>query len=83
MILEFYDKVAVFIFEKECKMPKMKTNRGAAKRFKVKKNLIKRGSAFKSHILTKKSPKRKANLNAPKFVDSTNEMQVKKLLCLA
>ncbi|MGD9596334.1 MAG: 50S ribosomal protein L35, partial [Wolinella sp.] len=31
-------------------MPKMKTNRGAAKRFKLKKNLIKRGSAFKSHI---------------------------------
>lgn len=34
-------------------MPKMKTNRGAAKRFKLKKNLVKRGSAFKSHILTK------------------------------
>ncbi|MFT2643528.1 50S ribosomal protein L35, partial [Helicobacter pylori] len=52
-------------------MPKMKTNRGASKRFKVKKNLIKRGSAFKSHILTKKSPKRKANLNAPKHVHHT------------
>ncbi len=46
-------------------MPKMKTNRGAAKRFKVKKNAVKRGSAFKSHILTKKSPKRKARLNSP------------------
>ena len=33
-------------------MPKMKTNRGAAKRFKVKKNLVKRGSADKTHILT-------------------------------
>ena len=64
-------------------MPKMKTNRGAAKRFKLKKNLIKRGSAFKSHILTKKSPKRKAGLNAPQYVDKTNELQVKKLLCLA
>lgn len=64
-------------------MPKMKTNRGAAKRFKLKKNLIKRGSAFKSHILTKKSPKRKASLNAPQYVDKTNELQVKKLLCLA
>ena len=39
-------------------MPKMKTVRGAAKRFKVKKNSIKRGAAFRSHILTKKSPKR-------------------------
>ena len=37
----------------------MKTNRGAAKRFKLKKNAIKRGSAFKSHILTKKKPKTK------------------------
>lgn len=61
----------------------MKTNRGAAKRFKVKKNLIKRGSAFKSHILTKKSPKRKANLNAPHYVNKANIGQVKKLLCLA
>lgn len=64
-------------------MPKMKTNRGAAKRFKVKKNLIKRGTAFKSHILTKKSPKRKANLNAPHYVDDTNVKQIKKLLCMA
>lgn len=60
----------------------MKTNRGAAKRFKVKKNLIKRGSAFKNHILTKKSPKRKASLNAPHYVHSSNLEQVKKLLCL-
>ena len=58
-------------------MPKMKTNRGAAKRFKFKKNAFKRGSAFKSHILTKKSPKRKANLNAPKYVHSTNVDSVK------
>ena len=62
-------------------MPKMKTNRGAAKRFKVKKNLIKRGSAFKSHILTKKSAKRKANLNSPKYVNSANMDNVNKLLC--
>ena len=53
-------------------MPKMKTNRGAAKRFKLKKNLIKCKSAFKNHILTKKSPQRKANLNAPKYVHETN-----------
>lgn len=64
-------------------MPKMKTNRGAAKRFKVKKNLIKRGSAFKSHILTKKSPQRKANLNAPHHVHSANIGSVKNMLCMA
>ena len=61
-------------------MPKMKTNRGAAKRFKLKKNA---GSAFKSHILTKKSPKRKANLNAPHYVHKTNVDSVKNLLCMA
>lgn len=61
-------------------MPKMKTNKGAAKRFKVKKNSIKRGSAFRSHILTKKSPKRKAGLRAPKSVHKTNLALIKKLL---
>ncbi|WP_104695831.1 50S ribosomal protein L35 [Helicobacter salomonis] len=64
-------------------MPKMKTNRGAAKRFKVKKSLIKRGSAFKSHILTKKSPQRKANLNAPHYVHPTNLHSVASMLCKA
>ncbi|MCE3036710.1 50S ribosomal protein L35 [Helicobacter anatolicus] len=64
-------------------MPKMKTNRGAAKRFKVKKNLVKRGSAFRSHILTKKSPKRKTNLRKPHYVHSANSDSVKNLLCQA
>ena len=64
-------------------MPKMKTNRGAAKRFKLKKNAIKRGCAFQSHILTKKSPKRKANLNAPHYVHKSNVDSVKSLLCMA
>lgn len=61
-------------------MPKMKTNRGAAKRFKIKKTGIKRGSAFRSHILTKKSPKRKANLKAPHYVNKTNLALIKELL---
>ena len=62
-------------------MPKMKTHRGAAKRFKVKKNgTIKRGSAYRSHILTKKSQKRKRNLRAPQIVDSTNVAEVRELL---
>ena len=44
-------------------MPKMKSVSGALKRFKVKKNgSIKRGSAFRSHILTKMTQKRKRNL---------------------
>ena len=61
----------------------MKTKRGAAKRFKLKKNLIKRGSAFKSHILTKKRPRKIANLNAPKYVNDakmSNEEMTRTLL---
>jgi len=62
-------------------MPKMKTHRGAAKRFKVKKNgSIKRGSAYRSHILTKKDQKRKRNLRAPKYVDQADLAEVRELL---
>ncbi len=62
-------------------MPKMKTNKGAAKRFKVKKSgQVKRGCAYRSHILTKKSQKRKRNLRAPHYVDSTNIKQIKSML---
>ena len=50
-------------------MPKMKTHRGAAKRFKVTgSGRIKRKKAFRSHILTKKSQKRKRNLRKDGFV---------------
>ena len=46
-------------------MPKIKTNRGAAKRFKVTAGKkLRRNKAFASHILTKKSPKRKRNLRS-------------------
>ena len=62
-------------------MPKMKTNSGALKRFKVKKNgSIKRGSAFRSHILTKKSQKRKVNLRGPKVVSAEDSTRVKRML---
>lgn len=62
-------------------MPKMKTNRGALKRFKVKKNgQIKRGAAFRSHILTKMTQKRKRNLRGPKVVATVDEGRVKALL---
>lgn len=65
-------------------MPKMKSNSGALKRFKVKKNgSIKRGSAFRSHILTKKSQDRKVSLRGPQSVSSRDTTRVKRMLCKA
>ena len=62
-------------------MPKLKTKRGAAKRFRVTANgKIKRKKAFKSHILTKKSSKRKRNLRKPGFVSPSEKKSVKKML---
>jgi len=62
-------------------MPKMKSNSGALKRFKVKKNgQIKRGSAFRSHILTKKSQKRKRDLRGPQTINSKDVQRVKRML---
>lgn len=64
-------------------MPKMKTNAGAKKRFKLTgTGKIKRKHAFKSHILTKKSTKRKRNLTYFGLVDKSDETNVKKLLAL-
>ena len=64
-------------------MPKMKSNSGALKRFKVKKNgSIKRGSAFRSHILTKMSQKRKRALRSAQTVDAVDASRVKKMLNL-
>lgn len=62
-------------------MPKMKTNKAAAKRFKVTgSGKIKRWHAFKSHILTKKSRKRKRNLRKDVLVHSASSGQLKRLL---
>ncbi len=62
-------------------MPKMKTHRGAAKRFKkTGSGRLKRSKAFKSHILTKKSSKRKRNLRKAALVSPTQEKNMKKLL---
>lgn len=62
-------------------MPKMKTHRGAAKRFKVTgSGKLVRKQAFTSHILEKKSPKRKRQLSKNAEVSSANEKQVKKML---
>ncbi|MES9937470.1 MAG: 50S ribosomal protein L35 [Sedimenticola sp.] len=46
-------------------MPKIKTNRGAAKRFKKTASGFKRGQSHRRHILTKKSTKRKRQLRSP------------------
>ncbi len=62
-------------------MPKMKTKRAAAKRFKVTgTGKIKRNKAFTSHILTKKSTKRKRNLRKATLVDATNVKTMKKIM---
>ena len=62
-------------------MPKIRTNRGAAKRFKLTgKNKVKRSKAFTSHILTKKTPKRKRQLRKGGLVASSEERRVKRML---
>ncbi|KPU42125.1 50S ribosomal protein L35 [Oxobacter pfennigii] len=62
-------------------MPKMKTHRGAAKRYKVTgSGRIKRAKAFKSHILTKKSSKRKRNLRKTAYISEQEAKVVKKLI---
>jgi large subunit ribosomal protein L35 len=62
-------------------MPKMKTHRGAAKRYRVTgSGKIKRAQAFKSHILTKKSTKRKRNLRKSAYISEAEAKVVKKLI---
>lgn len=62
-------------------MPKMKTHRGAAKRFKkTGTGKLKRAKAFKSHILTKKTTKRTRNLRKTGYVSVSEEKVMKKLL---
>lgn len=62
-------------------MPKMKSCRGAAKRFTVlKSGKIKRKKAYHSHILTSKSTKRKRGLRQETFISSQDEAQIKRLL---
>ena len=62
-------------------MPKIKTKRAAAKRFKLTGNgKLKRNKAYKRHILTKKTTKRKRNLRKPAITDETNVKNMKKIL---
>lgn len=62
-------------------MPKIKTKKAAAKRFKITgTGKFKRPRAYKQHILTKKSAKRKMRLRKATLVDKTNEAAVRKML---
>ncbi|KIX11438.1 50S ribosomal protein L35 [Dethiosulfatarculus sandiegensis] len=62
-------------------MPKIKTNRAAAKRFKVTgKGKLKRNKAYASHLLNCKSPKQKRNLRKSAIVDATNSKGLRRLL---
>ena len=62
-------------------MPKIKTCRSAAKRFKkTGSGKLVRNKAYKSHILTKKSTKRKRNLRKSTITDATNAQNMKKIL---
>lgn len=62
-------------------MPKMKTCRAAAKRFKkTGTGKLKRNKAYRRHILTKKTRKTKRNLRKPAMADKTNVKNMKKIL---
>lgn len=62
-------------------MPKIKTHSGAKKRFNLTKTgKVKRAHAYKSHILNKKSTKRKRGLRKTGYADSTNVAAIKKLI---
>lgn len=62
-------------------MPKLKTKKSAAKRFRVRPGgTVKRGQAFKRHILTKKSTKRKRQLRGATAVHATNMGHIAQML---
>ncbi len=62
-------------------MPKMKSNRGAAKTFKVTgSGKVKRNKAFKAHILTKKSTKTKRKLRKATLVSDADSKRVKQMI---
>ena len=62
-------------------MPKMKSHRGAAKRFKLTaKGHVKRSHSLANHILTKKTQKRKRNLRKQVLVDESMEKQIRRMI---
>lgn len=64
-------------------MPKMKSNRGAVKRFRTTASGgIKRGQSHRRHILTKKSTKRKRHLRAPAMIAKCDKLSIRRMLLL-
>ncbi len=62
-------------------MPKMKTKRSAAKRFKsTKSGKFKRSKSFGAHLLTHKSPKRRRNLRKSKILSKADQKRVQQML---
>ncbi|MCL2844829.1 MAG: 50S ribosomal protein L35 [Chitinivibrionia bacterium] len=62
-------------------MPKMKTRKAAKKRFGLTgTGKVRRSKAFKNHILTKKSPKRKRNLRGSALVHKSQEKKIKAMI---
>lgn len=62
-------------------MPKIKTHRGAAKRFSLTgTGKVKRSKAYASHILTKKKRKRKRSLRKTDFLDKRDTREIKRLI---
>ncbi len=66
---------------REANMPKQKTKRAAAKRFKITgTGKVKRNKAYRSHLLGKKSSKRKRHLRKPDLIDKADEKRIKALI---
>ena len=61
-------------------MPKIKTNRGAAKRFKRSAGGFKRNQSFRRHILSKKSTKRKRHLRSAEMIAAVDVRMVRRML---
>ena len=62
-------------------MPKMKSVKGAVKRFKAKKNgSLKRGKAYRSHILTKQDANTRRKQNSPAVVAKVDEASIKAMI---
>jgi len=69
------------ILSEELSMPKMKSVKGAVKRFKVKKNgSVKRGTAFRSHILTKQDADTRRKQNTPKVIAKADVKNIKEMI---
>jgi len=72
---------SMIFLRKGLSMPKMKSVKGAVKRFKVKKNgSVKRGTAFRSHILTKQDAGTRRDQNSSKVVSKSDEKNIKDMI---